>query len=70
MSSAAADSRKRRAARACLACRKRKTRCDVARSGMPCNNCRLDGVECVVIKSRRGRYVARTKVHMMSRPLF
>ncbi|KAB8212734.1 hypothetical protein BDV33DRAFT_186257 [Aspergillus novoparasiticus] len=70
MSNAGADSRKRRAARACLACRKRKIRCDVARSGMPCTNCRLDSVECVVTKSRRGGYVARTKVHIMSRSPF
>ncbi|KAG5655217.1 hypothetical protein KAF25_001970, partial [Fusarium avenaceum] len=43
--------KRRRAAQACLACRKRKVRCDVTVSGMPCLNCRLDGQGCVV-KSR------------------
>lgn len=46
---------KRRAAKACLSCRYRKVRCDVLGSGPPCTNCRLDGVDCVIKKSNRGR---------------
>ncbi|KAH7186649.1 fungal-specific transcription factor domain-containing protein [Fusarium oxysporum] len=45
---------KRRAARACVACRARKVRCDVI-EGTPCGNCRWDKVECVVQESRRRR---------------
>jgi Fungal Zn(2)-Cys(6) binuclear cluster domain len=47
---------KRRAAKACQTCRSRKVRCDVVYcDGKPCNNCRLDEVECVVSDSRRKR---------------
>ena len=47
---------KRRAAKACQTCRSRKVRCDVVYcDGNPCNNCRLDEVECVVPDSRRKR---------------
>lgn len=48
-------SSKRRASRACLSCRNRKVRCDVINSGVPCTNCRLDCVDCVVTESNRGR---------------
>ncbi|EGO61284.1 hypothetical protein NEUTE1DRAFT_120290 [Neurospora tetrasperma FGSC 2508] len=44
---------KRRAARACLTCRNRKVRCNVVEGGLPCNNCKWDRVECVVMESRR-----------------
>jgi Fungal Zn(2)-Cys(6) binuclear cluster domain len=46
---------KRRAAKACQTCRSRKVRCDVVESGPPCNNCRLDQIQCVVSDSRRKR---------------
>lgn len=39
---------RKRAAKACLKCRRRKVRCDVTRTEAPCTNCRLDGVGCVV----------------------
>jgi hypothetical protein len=44
---------KRRAPRACLVCRNRKVRCDAVQSGVPCNNCRLDNVACVLSDSNR-----------------
>ncbi|KAH6986501.1 fungal-specific transcription factor domain-containing protein [Ilyonectria sp. MPI-CAGE-AT-0026] len=46
---------KRRASKACLSCRNRKVRCDVVNGGVPCTNCRLDGVQCVTKESNRGR---------------
>ncbi|KAK6067720.1 hypothetical protein SCUP234_11464 [Seiridium cupressi] len=46
---------KRRSPRACLSCRSRKVRCDVVNCGVPCTNCRLDDVECVLKESSRGR---------------
>lgn len=46
---------KRRASKACSCCRSRKVRCDVVESGMPCTNCRLDEVECVVTEGKRRR---------------
>ncbi|KPI41815.1 Cutinase transcription factor 1 beta [Cyphellophora attinorum] len=45
---------KRRAARACTACRGRKIRCDITKNEGKCTNCRLDDVECIVVASRRG----------------
>lgn len=47
------ESVKRRASRACLVCRNRKVRCDVVQNGVPCNNCRLDGVSCILTNSNR-----------------
>lgn len=44
---------KRRSPRACLVCRNRKVRCDAVQSGVPCNNCRLDNVPCVLSTSTR-----------------
>lgn len=40
---------RRRAARACLKCRKRKVRCDVTRTSQPCSNCRYNAHECIVV---------------------
>lgn len=37
-----------RASKACLVCRQRKVRCNVALTGSPCSNCRLDHETCVV----------------------
>lgn len=44
---------KRRASKACQCCRSRKVRCDVVESGIPCTNCRLDEVECLVTEGKR-----------------
>ncbi|KAF5612795.1 cutinase transcription factor 1 beta [Fusarium sp. NRRL 25303] len=49
---------KRRAKQACLHCRSRKIRCDLAFGGSPCLNCRLDEVHCEV----RGRKPKRRKL--------
>lgn len=46
---------RRRASRACLRCRNRKVRCDVARGGAPCTNCRLDVIQCVLSEPNRGK---------------
>ncbi|KAL1889648.1 hypothetical protein Sste5346_008767 [Sporothrix stenoceras] len=49
--------KRRRASRACLACRARKVRCDVVLCGKPCTNCRLDFSECVVQLRRKNRTI-------------
>lgn len=46
---------KRRASKACHCCRSRKVRCDVVESGIPCTNCRLDEVDCIVTEGKRRR---------------
>ncbi|KAH6668929.1 fungal-specific transcription factor domain-containing protein [Halenospora varia] len=46
---------RKRAPGACLACRARKVRCDVAQRGAPCTNCSFDKNDCVV-KARPSRY--------------
>lgn len=46
---------KRRSSKACVSCHNRKVRCDVVSGGWPCTNCRLDGVDCVLKASNRGR---------------
>lgn len=46
---------KRRSTKACLSCRNRKVRCDVVTNAVPCTNCRLDSVSCVLKESNRGR---------------
>lgn len=51
--------RKVRASVACAACRGRKVRCSVASDGPPCTNCRLDGIQCSVPRTRRGRVPSR-----------
>ncbi|KAL3476421.1 hypothetical protein BJX99DRAFT_258548 [Aspergillus californicus] len=47
--------RNRRSVVACMSCRRRKIRCDVAINGSPCTNCRLDGAQCHVVKARSHR---------------
>ncbi|KAF5709071.1 cutinase transcription factor 1 beta [Fusarium mundagurra] len=47
---------KKRALRACVSCRDRKVRCDVVNGGVPCTNCRLDDVDCVLKASNRGKH--------------
>lgn len=49
-------SSKKRALRACVSCRDRKVRCDVVNGGVPCTNCRLDDVDCVLKASNRGKH--------------
>ena len=51
---------KRRAAKACAACRARKVRCDVmqryhitADGAVTCSNCTMDGIQCVIEESKR-----------------
>ncbi|GAA93480.1 hypothetical protein E5Q_00121 [Mixia osmundae IAM 14324] len=47
-------SAEKRSGRACLACRKLKTRCDGAEDP-PCRRCRSGGHECIFVESKRGR---------------
>ncbi|KAF4472615.1 Cutinase transcription factor 1 beta [Fusarium albosuccineum] len=47
---------RRRARRACLACRARKVRCDVVER-FPCGNCRWDNSDCVVVRRRGGKCI-------------
>ncbi|KAK7215967.1 hypothetical protein V2G26_003970 [Clonostachys chloroleuca] len=54
---------KRRSSKACLSCRNRKVRCDVVRGGVPCNNCRLDNVECIIKESNRGKKLGEGRSH-------
>lgn len=51
---------KRRAAKACAACRARKVRCDVMQryhvtpeGTVTCSNCTMDGITCVIEESKR-----------------
>jgi hypothetical protein len=44
-----------RAGLACQECCRRKVRCDVEKALMPCTNCKLDGVQCVVRPCKRTR---------------
>ena len=41
--------------RACLSCRTRKVRCDVAFKTMGCTNCTLDGKKCIVASRKTKR---------------
>ncbi|KAJ5033347.1 uncharacterized protein L3040_008465 [Drepanopeziza brunnea f. sp. 'multigermtubi'] len=57
---------KRRAAKACTACRVRKVRCDVMQAyhvtpagTVTCSNCQMDGVPCVVDEGKRRRKLLR-----------
>lgn len=55
-STAATRAARNRAPRACVSCRDRKVRCDVVVSGgVPCTNCRLDDVDCLLKASNRGK---------------
>ncbi|GAA6022022.1 hypothetical protein JCM11491_005496 [Sporobolomyces phaffii] len=49
-----------RTSRACLACRKLKTRCDGAEEP-PCKRCRAGGHECVFVESKRGKRPTKDK---------
>ncbi|KDE06812.1 hypothetical protein MVLG_02849 [Microbotryum lychnidis-dioicae p1A1 Lamole] len=52
--SQATDPTAPRSGRACLACRKLKTRCDGAEDP-PCKRCRAGNHECVFVESKRGK---------------
>ncbi|KAE9972240.1 hypothetical protein BLS_004112 [Venturia inaequalis] len=57
-----AEGKEKRTSRACLACRARKTRCDLGADGSkgpPCRRCSQVKIECVLVSSRRGG--ARTR---------
>ncbi|ODV89751.1 hypothetical protein CANCADRAFT_4376 [Tortispora caseinolytica NRRL Y-17796] len=45
---------RRRAAKACIACRKRKIKCDVLKH-YPCSKCNSLGTPCTLVESKRGR---------------
>ncbi|KAI1627055.1 fungal-specific transcription factor domain-containing protein [Exophiala viscosa] len=45
----------KRASNACRQCRTRKVKCNVVETGQPCDNCRVDDVECIIPLSRRSR---------------
>lgn len=47
---------RRRASTACAYCQFRKIRCSVE-EGMPCNNCRLEKIECRITKRRKTKCV-------------
>ncbi|KZL79297.1 fungal specific transcription [Colletotrichum incanum] len=44
---------RKRAAVACYACHARKVRCSIPQTGLPCNNCALDNVDCRPRQRRR-----------------
>lgn len=55
--------RRRRAPLACQRCHNRRVRCDFAWVDSGCTNCRLDGLQCILRKSKRaGRYVQKGTV--------
>ncbi|OIW22741.1 hypothetical protein CONLIGDRAFT_694561 [Coniochaeta ligniaria NRRL 30616] len=56
MASDSGIGKEKRASRACLACRTRKTRCDLGDSdgAPPCRRCAQEQQECILVKSRRG----------------
>ncbi|KAB5513380.1 hypothetical protein GE09DRAFT_633063 [Coniochaeta sp. 2T2.1] len=65
MTSDSGIGKEKRASRACLACRTRKTRCDLGDSdgAPPCRRCAQENVECILVKSRRGgRRVKRSLI--------
>ncbi|KAJ3543637.1 hypothetical protein NM208_g3468 [Fusarium decemcellulare] len=63
---------RKRARKACLACRRRKVRCDVSQRGRPCANCHLDDEPCIVTgrasKYRRAQYDVRDGIQASQPP--
>lgn len=51
-----------RAAIACQECSRRRVRCDVDMSLMPCTNCKLDGIACHFDSTRRRTRTRRLKI--------
>jgi hypothetical protein len=50
---------KKRAAKACTACRERKIRCDVSLIGLPCSNCAVNHRNCLIKERVRRRRAER-----------
>lgn len=50
---------RKRAAKACQSCRSRKVRCSVSDHGVPCYNCKLDELECVIPERKRPARTAK-----------
>ncbi|PNP57508.1 hypothetical protein THARTR1_02506 [Trichoderma harzianum] len=46
---------------ACRRCNSKKVKCDAA-PGVPCSGCQIAKVECILIDSKRGRYVRRKNI--------
>ncbi|KAJ9144221.1 Fungal specific transcription factor domain-containing protein [Pleurostoma richardsiae] len=61
--SSVAKPTRRRATKACIACRSRKVRCDVSLRGQPCTNCSLDHKNCLVV-GRASRIVLSPPIHL------
>ncbi|KAJ5611175.1 hypothetical protein N7510_007894 [Penicillium lagena] len=47
--------KKRRARAACSACNRRKVRCDVTQTGIPCSNCQHEAAVCEVLPRKKHR---------------
>lgn len=56
-STAQEQTRRKRSSIACQPCHNRRVRCDAAAGGRPCSNCRFRDLDCVLINSKRTRYV-------------
>ncbi|EEP77769.1 predicted protein [Uncinocarpus reesii 1704] len=52
-------STRKRAAKACQSCRSRKVRCSVSDHGVPCYNCKLDELECIIPERKRPTRTAK-----------
>lgn len=46
-------SARKRASKACQSCRSRKVRCSVSDHGIPCYNCKLDGLDCIIPERKK-----------------
>lgn len=56
-----------RSFRACLRCRRRKTKCglDGPSDQPPCRSCRLSGNECILVQSKRGKQRKGVVLHTL-----
>ncbi|OJD25963.1 hypothetical protein ACJ73_02662 [Blastomyces percursus] len=52
-------SSRKRASKACQSCRARKVRCGVSEYGVPCHNCKVDGIECIVPERKKPTRMAK-----------
>ncbi|KLJ06816.1 hypothetical protein EMPG_17692 [Blastomyces silverae] len=50
---------RKRASKACQSCRARKVRCGVSEHGVPCHNCKLDDIECIVPERKKPTRMAK-----------
>ncbi|KAL7931898.1 fungal-specific transcription factor domain-containing protein [Trichoderma chlorosporum] len=46
---------------ACRRCNSKKVKCDAA-PGVPCSGCQISQAECILIDSKRGRYIRRKNI--------